>query len=105
MKLQDRIALVTGAGSGNGRATALLFAREGARVVVNDLDLAAARKTVDEMGEIGPRRLAGPDYRVPCSVRCASARNAGFPPGRFRKSAKNPVAAARSPRCRAMTPR
>lgn len=46
---------MTGAGSGIGRATALLFAREGARVVVNDLDLAAARKTVDEMGETGPR--------------------------------------------------
>ena len=53
MKLQDRVALITGGGSGIGRAIALAFAREGARVVVNDLTLAAARKTVDEMGAAG----------------------------------------------------
>ncbi len=58
MKLKDKIALVTGAASGIGRATALLFAREGARVVVNDLDLAAAQKTVDEMGADGSSGLA-----------------------------------------------
>ncbi len=35
--LDDKVAVITGAGHGIGRATALLFAREGARVVVNDL--------------------------------------------------------------------
>ncbi len=50
MKLQDRVALVTGAGSGIGRAIALLFAEEGARVIVNNLTLEAAQKTVDENG-------------------------------------------------------
>jgi len=50
MKLQDRIALVTGAGSGIGRAIALLFAEEGARVIVNDVRLEAARETVKAMG-------------------------------------------------------
>ncbi len=49
-RLQDRVAIVTGAGSigpgwGNGKATATLFAREGARVLAADLNLAAAEET------------------------------------------------------------
>lgn len=61
MRLQDRIAMVVGAGQspgetmGNGRATALVFAREGAKVVAVDRDLASAEETVamirDEGGE------------------------------------------------------
>jgi meso-butanediol dehydrogenase/(S,S)-butanediol dehydrogenase/diacetyl reductase len=38
MRLQDKVAIVTGAASGIGRATAALFAREGARLVLNDID-------------------------------------------------------------------
>lgn len=38
MRLKDKVAIVTGAASGIGRSTALLFAREGARLVLNDLD-------------------------------------------------------------------
>lgn len=45
-RLDGRVALVTGAGSGMGRAASLLMAQAGARVVVADKDLAAAQQTV-----------------------------------------------------------
>lgn len=50
MKLEGRIALITGAGSGIGRATAALFAQEGARIVVNDVNREAAEATLAVMG-------------------------------------------------------
>jgi NAD(P)-dependent dehydrogenase (short-subunit alcohol dehydrogenase family) len=53
VRLADKICIVTGAGSGIGRATAVLFAREGARVVVADVDEAAAEETSAQIeGEV-----------------------------------------------------
>lgn len=48
--IAGRIAIVTGAASGMGRATALLFAAEGARVAVTDLDLVACEEVARECG-------------------------------------------------------
>jgi NAD(P)-dependent dehydrogenase (short-subunit alcohol dehydrogenase family) len=46
--MKDRVAVVTGAGSGIGRATALLLAREGARVLAADLQESAAAETAEQ---------------------------------------------------------
>ena len=59
MRLKDRVAIVVGAGQspgegmGNGRATALTFAREGARVLCVDHHLDSAQETVDMIGAKG----------------------------------------------------
>ena len=46
MRLSDKVTLITGAGSGIGRESALLFAREGAQIVVCDVNEAAGKETV-----------------------------------------------------------
>jgi NAD(P)-dependent dehydrogenase (short-subunit alcohol dehydrogenase family) len=45
-KLEGKVALVTGSGSGIGRATALAFAREGAKVIVSDINVSGGEETV-----------------------------------------------------------
>jgi len=57
-RLADKIAIVTGAGSGFGRGIATRFAQEGARVVVNDLDGASAEATVAAITQAGGRAIA-----------------------------------------------
>lgn len=49
MKLQDKVAVVTGAGSGMGRAIATLYAQEGAKVIVSDINAETAQTVVDEI--------------------------------------------------------
>lgn len=53
MKLQDKVAVVTGAASGMGRAIAILYAKEGAKVVVSDLTLEGAGATVADITAFG----------------------------------------------------
>lgn len=50
MRLKDKIALITGAGAGIGEATALLFADQGAKVIVADRDYDNAKKVAEKIG-------------------------------------------------------
>src|SRR6266568_5140636 len=52
-RLPEKVCIITGSGSGIGRATALLFAREGASVVVADIDEGAAEETVRQVTSAG----------------------------------------------------
>jgi len=52
-RMRGKVAIVTGGASGIGRATAVLFAREGAAVVVADIDEAAGQQTVELVKAVG----------------------------------------------------
>jgi len=57
-KLGEKVALITGGAQGIGRAIALLFAREGARVAISDINLEKARETGREVESLGQEALA-----------------------------------------------
>ena len=65
-RLADLVCLVTGGGSGIGRATCLRFAEEGARIAVADVDLDAARETVRLAASVSDRPAAA--LAVPIDV-------------------------------------
>lgn len=69
MRLAEKIALITGSGSGIGKAAALLFAQEGATVIVNDLDAQKGEETVQEIVELGSKGMfIQADVTDPASV-------------------------------------
>jgi 3-hydroxybutyrate dehydrogenase len=58
MQLKDKVAIITGSASGIGKEIALEYAREGAKVVIADLALAAAQATADEINNSGGKAMA-----------------------------------------------
>lgn len=58
MRLQDKVAIVTGAGQGIGKATSLKFAQEGAKVVVADMNEETANAVVNEITSAGGQAIA-----------------------------------------------
>ncbi len=58
MKLAGKVALVTGAAQGIGKAVALLLARNGADIVVSDINLENAEETAREIESIGVKTMA-----------------------------------------------
>jgi len=57
MKLDQRVAVITGAGSGIGRASSILFAKEGAKIVVADINDEGARETLKQIEAQGSQAM------------------------------------------------
>ena len=58
MRVNDKVAVVTGGGKGLGRGSVLCLAREGADIAIIDIDSDSARKVVDEVKSLGRKALA-----------------------------------------------
>jgi NAD(P)-dependent dehydrogenase (short-subunit alcohol dehydrogenase family) len=72
MRLQDKVVVITGGGSGLGRESALLFAEEGARVVVTDLQSSRAEKVAREVTAAGGQAVwIRADVRVEAEMKAA----------------------------------
>lgn len=58
MKLKDKVAVVTGGASGMGKSISILYAKEGAKVVVADINVDGAKETVDAIKKAGGEAVA-----------------------------------------------
>lgn len=75
MQLQDKVAIVTGGASGMGRAISLGYAREGAHVVIADVNETGAKSVADEVRELGVNAIGIQfDVRSPDESRALVAR-------------------------------
>lgn len=63
MTFENKVAIITGSGSGIGRATALAFAKRGAKVIVSDINEAGAKETMEEI-----QKIKGTASFVACDV-------------------------------------
>ncbi|MCW2497836.1 SDR family oxidoreductase [Jatrophihabitans sp.] len=63
-RFEDQLVVITGGGSGIGRETALAFAREGAEIVLCDLDLASAKETSALVAELGDGTASAHAYEL-----------------------------------------
>src|SRR5260370_973108 len=81
-RLDAKVCLITGAGSGIGQASARLFAQEGARVVVADIDFDSARETVAGIGDTAVAQLVDvPSPRAPVALPTSRRTHSASTPG------------------------
>src|SRR5262249_56261043 len=78
MGVGDKVAVVTGAARGIGRATAALFAREGARLVLNDIDAAGLERVTSPLGATNCRGIVGDISREQTSIALAAETVSAF---------------------------
>ena len=73
--LEGKVVLVTGGGSGIGRAASLVLAREGAKIMVSDVDARGGRETLDLLGEVGVQgSFVQADVTIESEVEAMTAR-------------------------------
>jgi NAD(P)-dependent dehydrogenase (short-subunit alcohol dehydrogenase family) len=78
MRLNDKVAIVTGAGSGIGRATAALFAREGALLTLNDIDGQSLDKVAAQIAKDKSHMVVGDIAKEETARRLAEKTMAAF---------------------------
>ena len=79
MRLTGKTAIVTGGGSGFGEGIAKTYAREGANVVVNDLNGAAAERVASEIALAGGKAIAMIEARQENSIGSVDMKSAASP--------------------------